>query len=300
MANVTLAVVENGIQNLLDSFTSQLHFVTSGSTTGNFRVDYAAGVRFEGGTIDLRNNPDELVLSELDIVYDPLSLTLKIDIPEQCIGGFCILPVPPFGCAIRAPRICVFSPNPDLTIPINLSGLIESEISFAADLDIEYFDDPANAGLTIFQAHAADIPDYWRVNLMPKWFQIDLIDVADTVGNILDAAIDVFVDDLLGWLPDWATDLLSGLLGGIVDLIRGLLDIADDVGEWILDLVFTQLGLSDFIMEQLTNHFGNFNTIYELENPYPIVPGSPFPVLLPINNLSFDITDDELILSADI
>lgn len=300
MPNITVAVAENGLQSLIDNVTDNFHVSTSGSSGGNFRVDYAAGIRLAGGTVDMKNNPDELVIRELDIIYDPLSVTLKIDIPEVCIGGFCIFWVPIKGCVLRAPELCVFSPNPDITIPINLSGLIQSEISIATDLEIDYFDNPAGTGLDIFEAHAQDKADAWQVNLRPKWFDLDIIDVADTVGNILDSAIDNFVDGLFGWLPDWAADIISGMLGGIVDLIRGILDIADDVGEWISDLVFTELGLADFILDKLTEHFGNFNTIYSIENPYPVVAGPPFPVLLPVSNLNFDITDDELILSADI
>ena len=135
---------------------------------------------------------------------------------------------------------------------------------------------------------------------MPKWFDLDIIDVADTVGNILDAAIDSFIDNLLSWLPDWALDVISGIFGGIADMIRGILDIADDVGEWISDLLFTQLGLADFIINKLTDHFGNFNTIYSVENPFPILDEPPYPVLLPISNFDFDIKSDELVITAQL
>ena len=301
MPNITLAVAEDGIQELIKKVTDSFHISTSGSTSGNFRVDYNAGIKLHGGKVNLRDNPDELVIRELDIVYDPLSVTIKIDIPKITIGGFCLIPPfnTPWGC-VKAPELSLFSPNPDITIPINLSSLIESEISVAADLDVNYFNNPQNNGLDIFEAHAQNKADAWNIDLMPKWFDLDIIDVADTVGNILDAAIDSFIDNLLSWLPDWALDVISGIFGGIADMIRGILDIADDVGEWISDLLFTQLGLADFIINKLTDHFGNFNTIYSVENPFPILDEPPYPVLLPISNFDFDIKSDELVITAQL
>ena len=100
MPNITLAVAEDGIQELIKKVTDSFHISTSGSTSGNFRVDYNAGIKLHGGKVNLRDNPDELVIRELDIVYDPLSVTIKIDIPKITIGGFCLIPPfnTPWGC----------------------------------------------------------------------------------------------------------------------------------------------------------------------------------------------------------
>ncbi|MBL0063124.1 MAG: hypothetical protein IPP40_16995 [bacterium] len=60
-----------------------------------------------------------------------------------------------------------------------------------------------------------EFPDKWNIYLDPVWMDIDLIDIADTVGNILDAAIENAVDNLLGWLPGWAKDAIEWILGSI-------------------------------------------------------------------------------------
>ena len=53
--------------------------------------------------------------------WDTLSVGVGFDIPEICVGGWCIIPTP-FGCALRLPKICVFSDDPDIDITLDLSG----------------------------------------------------------------------------------------------------------------------------------------------------------------------------------
>jgi len=303
MAHVNLAVNEAAFKEVFDVLRDNLALSTSDSGSwGPFSASYSAGFRLEGGDIDLKNNPDEVHIDELDIVYDPLSLTLGIDIPELCTPSFCLIWIPFAGCVLRVPSYCIFSADPDISIPIDLGGIIQSEISGAFNVDTRYFNDPANAGMSEHLAQANGVPDKWQFYLEPIWLDLDLIDIADTVGNILDAAIDWAIDTLLGPLPGVIKDIFSWFLGGIVDVIRGILDIGDDIDEWLSDLFGVSFGLFDFVLTEVAKYFANKYPFFEFENPYPIMEATSdlIPVLMPVANIQTDITDTEFVISADI
>lgn len=298
MADITVALSESAFIKLFESVRDSFHIVKSGSSSGTFSASYSAGVRLHGGTIDMRNAPDEIRINELDVVYDPLSVNIGIDIPEMSFGGFCLFWIPIKGCILRAPEITLFEANPDINIPINLSGLIESEISGGFNMKVKYFDNPESQWMNIYQAHEAGKADEWRFHLDPVWLDLDIIDVSDTVGNILNSLVDTLVNDLFGGLPDWVKDIASWLLGGLVDIVTGILDIGDDIDEWISGLLGQSFGLLDFILQQVGDYFANKYPVYSIENPYPLF-GNP-EVLLPIRSFGVDIADTELILTADL
>lgn len=302
MADLTVAVSEATFRDLFNEVRDNITASTAGSEDlGPFSVSWAFGFRLEGGTVDLQGDGSVLI-SELDVVYDPVQLTFGIDIPEICIGGFCIIPTP-FGCLLRAPRICVFSADPDISLPIDLSGLIQSEISGAFTVKTRYFIDPARTpAMTDLDAEDAGIPNKWQFLLDPVWLDLDLIDIADTVGNILDQAIDNAVDGLLGWLPGWARDLIKAILGPIVDLVRAILDIGDDIDEWLSNLLGVSIGILDFVATVVADFFADKYPFFEFEDPFPVLgySGPLIPVKIPIRNLAVTVNDDEMILAADV
>lgn len=304
MADFTVAASEKTFQELFAQVRDNTADSTSGSADlGPFSVSWDAGFRLENGSIDLQAD-GTVRISELDVVYDPLSLTFGIDIPRICIGGFCIIPSP-FGCILRAPRICIFEADPDISLPLNLSGLVRSEISGAFRIDTRYFVDPARTpDMTDLDAEDAGIPNMWQVLLDPVWIDFDLIDIADTVGAILDQAIDNAVDGLLAWLPGWARDLIKAILGPIVDLVRAALDLADDIDEWLSNLLGISIGLFDFVLTVVADYFANRFPIFEFEDPFPILdyagPIPLIPVKIPMRNVDVTVTDDEMIVSADV
>ncbi|MBX9699831.1 MAG: hypothetical protein K2X74_10350, partial [Acetobacteraceae bacterium] len=167
MTHMTVAVSEATFQRLFARARDGLAQSTSGSADlGPFSVAWNVGVRLAGGGVDLQADGTVRV-SELDVIYDPLSLTLGLDIPQVCVGGFCIIPTP-FGCALRAPRICVFSADPDIALPINLSGLIQSEISGSFRVVTRRERDPGRTpAMTDLDAEDAGVPDTWQVLLDP-------------------------------------------------------------------------------------------------------------------------------------
>ena len=302
MSDFTVAVSEDSFRKLFVAVRDKITAATGGSEDlGPFSVAWNAGFRLEGGSVDLQADGTVRV-SELDVVYDPLDLTFGIDIPELCIGGFCIIPTP-FGCALRAPRICIFSADPDIALPIDIGGLVTSEISGAFRIRTRRFVDPGRApGMTDLDAEDADVPDRWQFLLDPVWLDLDLIDIADTVGNILDQAIDNAVDGLLGWLPGWARALIKAILGPLVDLVRFILDIGDDIDEWLSNLLGVSIGLFDFVLTIVADYLADRFPIFEVEDPYPILgyDGPLIPVNVPLRNIAVSVTDAEMILEADV
>jgi hypothetical protein len=303
MSHLTVAVSEKTFRTVFEKVRDKVTESTTGSADfGPFSVSWNVGFRLEDGSLDLQAN-NSVLISELDVVYDPLKLTLGIDIPEVCIGGFCIIPNPFGGCLLRAPRICVFSADPDISLPINLSGLITSEISGAFRIKTRYFLDPARTpAMTNLDAEDAAVPNKWQFLLDPIWLDIDPLDIADTVGNILDQAIQNAVDGLLGWLPGWAKDLIKAILGPIVDLVREILDIGDDIDEWLSNLLGVSIGILDFVLTVVADYFANRYPIFEVEDPYPILgyEGPLIPVKVPLLNPAVNVNDVEMVLAVDV
>jgi len=302
MNHLTVAASERAFSEIFNGFRDNFSASTSGSEdAGPFTVDWSVGIRLENGSIDLQND-NSVRISELDIVYDPLSLNLGLDIPELCIGGFCIIPTP-FGCALRAPRYCIFDDDPDVSIPLDIGGLVRSEISGAFRLKSKYFVDPARTpAMTNLDAEDAGIPNQWEFFLDPIWLDVDLIDIADTVGAILDQAVENAVNSLLNFLPGWARDLVSAILGSLVDLIRAVLDIVDDIDEWLSNLLGVSIGLFDFALTLVADYFAARNPIFGFEDPYPVLDydGSLIPVKIPISKVDINVDDAEMVLSVEI
>jgi len=302
MDHFTVATSEKTFRKLFEKVRDNVSESTSGNVDlGPFSLSWNLGFRLEDGSIDLQGD-NSVLISELDVVYDPVQLTFGIDIPEICIGGFCIIPTP-FGCALRAPRICVFSADPDISLPLDISGLVESELSGSFRIKTRYFVDPARtAGMTDLDAEDAGVPNKWQFLLDPIWLDIDPLDISDTVGNILDQAIENAVDTLLGWLPGWAKDLIKAILGSIVDLIREILDIADDIDEWLSNLLGVSIGILDFVLTAVAGFLAKRFPIFEVEDPYPVLDynGSLIPVKIPLIGMDAKITEDEMILTSNV
>lgn len=303
MAHMTIASSEDAVTKLFEGLRDNFHISESDSVDfGPFTAGYEVEFHLEGGDVDLQAD-NSLVVRELDIKWDKLRVYAGIDIPELCIGGFCIIPSPFGGCWVRAPRICVFDDDPDIGIDLNLNGLLTSEISLAAKPDLRYLIDPARpVGMSWLDAEDAGLANKWALFIDPEWVDIDVFDWADIVGDLLENALDNAIDDLLGFLPGWAKDLIRAILGPIIDLVRSILDIGDDIDEWLSDLLGVSLGLFDFIITVVADHFASKFPLLKIEDPFPILPyqNGLIPVKLPIESLTATFTDDELVITADI
>jgi hypothetical protein len=312
MPQLTVAASESTFVKLFNALRDNFQFAAAGSADlGAFTAAYDLALHLEGGTVDLRAD-NTISVKELDIKWDKLDLTLGIDIPEICVGGFCIIPNPFGGCLLEAPRICAFSADPDISLTLPLGGLITSELSLTGSLLTKYFVNPNRpAGMNDWDAQDQDpsLANFWQLFVDPQTVDIDLIDVADSVGDLLDNAVNAAVDNLLGFLPDWARDLIKALLGSVVDVVRAILDIGDDIQEWLSDLLNVSLGIFNLIAQFAGDYFASENPIYALEDPYPILeaaanPNGNGPVLVPVKIPIRDLTvrndDVEMILQANV
>ncbi len=302
MAHLTVASSEVAVSKLFAGLRDNFSINEADSADlGPFTAGYEVAFHLEGGSVDLRND-GSILISELDIKWDKLRVYAGIDIPELCIGGFCIIPSP-WGCILRAPRICVFEADPDIGIDLNLNGLLTSEISLAARPVLKYFIDPARpVGMSWLDAEDNNLANQWQLFIDPDWLDIDIFDWSDIVGDLLDDAINSAVDDLLWFLPGWAKSLIKAILGPVVDLVRAILDIGDDIDEWLSDLLGVSLGLFDFITTAVADYFAAQYPLLEIEDPFPVMgyQNGLIPIKLPIRDLAVAIDDSEMVLTANV
>ena len=287
--DLTAAISEKSFAKIFDAVEKGFSFSCSdGGSWGPFSANYAIAAHLEGGSVELRNN-GTIKVSELDVKWDTLSLNICFDIPEICVGGFCIIPNPFDGCLVRAPTFCLFGGSPDFCIPLNLSGLLTSEITFTA-------------GIQVFYGVGSGVPNRWQIVIVPTLpFDLDIIDIADTVGDLVENLIDAAIDTLLGGFPNWVKDLFKAVLGPIDDILRVVLDIPDDVGEWLLDFL-SGLGIFDLLLGALNGFLTGLIPPLEVEDPYPVLPasGGLIPVKIPIEYLGVRIDSDEMVIEGDI
>jgi len=303
MPHLQVAASEDAFIELFETVRDSFHPSTSGSEDlGPFSVSWNVGIELEDGTVDLKSD-GTVQIDELDVVYDPLDLTFGLDFPEICLGGWCIVWLPFVGCVVRLPRVCLFSADPDIQIPIDLGGLVESEISGAFRIVPRYDIDPGRTpAMTDLDAEDAGVPNKWNLYLDVVWIDLDLVDIADTVANIIDQAIENAIDTFLFFLPGWVRDLFKAVLDPLVDVIRAALDLGDDIDEWLSDLLNTSIGLFDTALTFVIDWFTSDRPLFGFEDPFPLLgyDGALIPVKIPIEHLSVTVNDDEMILACDI
>ncbi|WP_148699569.1 hypothetical protein [Candidatus Nitrososphaera evergladensis] len=299
--DLTAAISEQAFKEIYGAVIKGFKFVKSGTgSSGIFTASYSVAAHLEGGTIDLRSS-GSIVVSELDVKWDTLHVNIGIDIPTVTIGGFCIIPNPFGGCLVRAPSIDLFSGSPDISIPLDLSGIITSEITFSAIPKVFY--GVGSGGLS----------NRWQITLVPTLpIDLDIIDIADTAGDLFHNLIVDAIDNLLGslGLPDWAIDFIDFVLGGIEGIIRTVLDIPDDVGEFLLDLI-GNLGIFQALIDAISQYIAI--TLFELEDPLEVLPANPvptpanpvaplIPVKIPIEFLGIRVNSggNEMIVEGDV
>ena len=287
--DLTTAISAKAFGKIFGALVKGFHFSCADhGTYGPFSASYDVEAHLEGGSIQLRNN-GTIEVSDLEVKWDVLSLNLCVDIPEQCVGGGCIIPNPLDGCILSVPKICVFSDNPDFCLPINLSGLITSEVTFTA-------------GIRVFYGIGSGVTNRWQIVIVPEMpFDLQIIDVADTVGDIFKNLFDAAIDGLLGGLPDWAKDLLKGIFGSIDDMIRFVLDIPDDIAGWLMD-VLTSLGVFDVLLAGVYDYLANNLPALEIDDPFKALDqaGPLIPVMIPIEFIGIKINSNEMIIEGDV
>lgn len=304
MAHITAALGEKAVTRIFNSLRDD--FLLEKAATkdfGAFSAGYSIRAKLKGGSVDLRQD-NTILLKELDVKWEKLDLTLGLDIPKICVGGFCIIPNPFGGCLVRAPSICVFENDPDISITLPLGGFT-SEVSLSGSLEARHVRNPARpASMNDWDAAEATppVPDLWKIHYVPQWVDLDIIDVADTVGDLLEKLVNAAIDGLLSFLPKWARDIVKAVLGPVIGLIRTILDIPDDIQEWISDLLNVSFGIVDFAAQYALDWFAKENPLFSFEDPYTVLEGGGglVPVKIPVTGLNIRVDDKELLLTASV
>lgn len=314
MSHVRAAISEGGVQEILAGLIENFTFEDSGSTDGDtFSFGYELELHLDSGEVELQDGT--ILLSEIDIIWDELAGSLAIDFDPICVGGDCI--PTPFG-DVCLPEFCIFEADPDLELDIDFAPIVRrSEISGEVEPDVRFFANPDRpAAMDYIEAQEEDdegdnLADKWRVHVVPIQLDVDPIDVADVVGDLLEDAFDALVDDALSGLPGPIKDAIRAILGAFTDFIRAALDITDDLDEFFSDLFNVSIGVGDLILTALARHFAEDSHVFQFDDPLQIMdaveedPADPeviplIPVKIPVENVAATVNTDELVVTADV
>lgn len=231
-----------------------------------------------GGTVEFQSD-GTIRISELDIKWDKLDVTIGINLPRLCFQACYPLLWPPWYDCVELG--CLFERNPDISFTLHLPTGFTTEVSL-------------NAGLKTYYGLGA--PNEWLVYITPSKVDVDVIDIADTVGDILESALNSAAAAL--GLPSWA----GGIISSITDLVRSLLDLPDDLGEWLQGLIFDTLGIRTTIADYLSVWLADSMPIFRLEDPAVLfeAEGSLVPVGIPIEYIEAKVSDTEITIIGDV
>jgi hypothetical protein len=323
VAHLTVALSEDAVRRSVDVLVQSIAWEAQDSKDfGAFSAGYHVKGHLEGGAVDLRAD-NTIEVKELDIKWDRLQVTLGLDIPRICVGGGCInLPWPlPDICL---PRVCVFTGDPDTQVSLDLASFVAQEISFIGALKVKHFDasvppppgfNPCQFLTDVLVDNGVLKPppttDQWQLFIDPETIDVDLFDFADIVGDLFEDALTAAVTAIIP--GGWVRDLILAIIGGIADLIRFILDIPDEIDEWLSDLFNVSFGLLDFLLTLVLDFFGNCVPVFTIDDPFEFLPaevntnvklsGAPVTlvsVLLPIAKLSATVDDVELVVQAEV
>ena len=303
MADLTIAASEAVCAKTLEVVVANFGLdVADGANFGGFIAGYDGRLVLKGGTLELRDD-GTVRLRELDARWDKLDFTLGVTMPEVCFGGgFVDLPL---GGTVHLPGIDVFSGDPSVSVTVDLAPLVKHELSLVASPLIQHFD-PATTtiGPHCQQLHTAlgvdDTKPQWRVFCDPQTIDLDPFDFADTAGDLFEEALTDAVDKLLPHGP--LHDIILAAIGSVADLLRTLLDIPDDISEWLSDLFNVSFGVFNLILQFVADFFGKCISFFQLDDPFPMFPKTSdlAEVMVPIQHLTATVSDAELVVTADI
>jgi hypothetical protein len=300
MAHITIAASAKAFRVLFS--LAEAGFTFSKNDTGNFgpfSASYNVKLHLSGGTIQL-NDDNTIEIQNVDIVFDTLDFKLCLNLPGFCIGGFCIVPDPWNGCLVSFPGFCIGGP---VCADLDLSALVAQITDMKANLVAKYVVDPARpSGVTDVEAEIQNHPNKWQIFINPTYVNV-IIDFPETLDNILANAIQNAINNLFpSWLPGWAKDLIWAFLGPIVDLIKAIIGIVGSIANWLENLLNNVFGLVPLIETAIADYFASQNSIYEFNDPYPILgpSGILIPVMIPIRNLGATVNSKEMIVRADV
>jgi hypothetical protein len=329
MADVTVAISRKATTRVLHGLTNRA--AAAGTTTSStpindsVTVDIVAAWRVpEDYTVTFDDDPDAIRINELDIVIDRLDLTFRVNLPTITVGGNCLARHPVSGaCLAQLPVFPLFQAATDFTIPVSLTGF-RAEVSGELDLNLVHFSaadaDALSVAARAFRENlvsnlaqqlAPDTPpeildffrmalvDGWELRAEPHWIDVDPFDVPDAAAASFNAQLTNAINGFGASLPATTRAALAAVVGNIGDFIRAVLDLPDDLQEFLLNLI-TSIGLVDQILELLSNQFGFLYILKVPDEPeFDISPDIP-PVAVRVTNAALNIEPEELSIDIDI
>jgi len=298
MSHFKIAVSEQFFQYMLSKIRNK-HFAPPSKVTDlgrGYKYSITSEFTIDNGSIDFLAN-NTIKIKELDINFLRLDVDFYVKFEEYCVDVPCFL----------VPWLC--------TIPENASGaskefcFYEGSPTYVFSIDLAPFIKKTEISLNC-KPKKRKGADQWEVFLEFERYpvDIDLIDVADTVGDLFKNTIKKVAEDNLpgGDLADAALKII----GKIEDLLRKVIDFEDDLREWIVekikfDIIFDFLNL--FIPFFVKKDLGN---IIKIDNPYTIgkeeehdfcgTNAKLMAVKLPISDIDPDVTSENLEINVQI
>jgi len=302
MSNLTVAASATAFERMFALVRDNLSVLkTDNGSWGPFTWTYTVQFDLQGGTLQL-NNDDTVEVKHLDVVWDQLKFQICFNLPGFCVGGWCIIPDPFDGCWVSLPKICIGGP---ICLPLDLSGLVSEVDDLKANLVAKYFTDPTRPpGVSDLTAEFLNKSNQWQVFLNPVFVDVLPIDVPATIANILENLFKQAIQNIFSWVPDWAWSLIWAVLGPLLDLLKTILGIAEDIQNWVEDLINKIFNLVAVIETAIAQYFASQNPLFQFEDPYPILDGAPshnpIPVKIPFRNLAAHVNAREMVVTADI
>lgn len=296
------AVSAAAFEKIFTAIVEGFRFSKSGKESyGLSSVNYDVVARLEGGSLEMRDD-GTIVVREIDVKWDKFKLSIGIDIPKICVGGgeVCLMPpypscnVPIVGCrdCVALPSYCFFSDSPDITVPIDLSESITSEVTFKMPIET-------------FYGVCSEKPNRWQVVSIPTLPpDLYITEIADTVGDLFKSRLKCAIDNLLSSskAPDWAINLIYETLGGIDNIIRNILNIPEDIGKWFIDMI-RKIEVTKSLLNDLHDYLtSRISTALEIEDPFQVLraDGPIIPVKVPIEFIEVSVNSHEIVIRGDV
>lgn len=295
MTDITVAVDQAALSEMFGSLLEIFQFEFNKSTQGDVHFGIDVKCHIERGNFAMYG-PDPVSpiykggyfgLTKMVIAWDKLDFTVGVRIPSISIPSFCIIPSP-FGCILSTPSLS--TPSGDVSVTLPIDDIVRSQIDL---------------GIAPVAKHIQLSATQWEWLVVPHvvWQQIELLDIADTIGDFIDNVVKKLIDEAFSFLPGWARDVLDAIVGGLANLVRSILNLPHDLQDWLSNLFRVSLDPFEFIFQLIENHFENGLSLYTIDDPMKVLAAQTSPVALPavylpIPNLNLTVTADEFIIEA--
>jgi hypothetical protein len=309
LSDLTIAVSVDVIRSVFKAVLDTFRFEHVGDGTfGRVALRYDVAAHFADDAanhswLDLRDD-GTVYLHDLELRFEKLELTVGVDLPEICVGGFCLAWVPIKGCVLRAPRFCVFSGNPDFSFTLALDKFVTTKLSVEGAFRVTHWVNPARLATdSDWDAHRNKRANEWRLILEPKIVHWEPIAVQDTVGSLFDVAIRDNIGNVLGRAPGWARNLIAGMLGGIDTVIRDTLGLGDNLAQWVEQKLNGPFGLPDLLETAAADFFADKMPVPITQDPVSVLedaihPDALIPLMVPIAAFEARVSAKELVLEG--